>query len=88
VLTEGRRVIDCGKQLIAWNALDTGAFLCNREVWDQLEQVRPGAELNEVFRALARCDRLRAEDVTGCFWYDVDTDDDLLQAASRLPLSA
>ena len=88
VLIEQNRVIDCGKHLLAWNALDTGAFLCNREVWEQVDRVRPGAELNEVFRARARRGRLRAADVTGCFWYDVDTDDDLLQAASRLPLSA
>jgi choline kinase len=88
VVTERGLILDCGKRVEAWDGLDTGAFLCTSEIWQALDALPPGVELNDLFRWLARRGRLRVCDVTGFFWYDVDTDDDLAQAARRLPLYA
>ena len=72
-----------GKRLPTWDALDAGAFLCSASVWDALEGAPEDCHLGEIFGLLARRRRLATVDISGHFWYDIDTIDDL-QAAERL----
>lgn len=72
-----------GKKLPVWDALDTGAFLCQPDVWTALEAAGD-APLSAVFERLAAAGRLGAVDVTGSFWYDVDTMEDLAAVEAEL----
>lgn len=82
-MVEGGIVIDLGKDIAAWNALDTGVFWCTPDVIDAVSSpaLRDG-ELGAVFASLARDGRLEAIDVTGMRWMDVDTPEDLDAAQS------
>ena len=44
------------------------------------------SDLSAVFGWLAQRGRLRTADITGCFWHDVDTVDDLRDAEARWAL--
>lgn len=78
------RVTAIGKQIERWNALDTGAFACTAEVWEAIDAAPEDCDLSTVFRQLALRGRLGAADVTGAFWYDVDTAADREAAAAIL----
>lgn len=73
-----------GKQLGTWTSLDTGAFYVAPEAWEAVDSVAEDCELSVIFGELARRRMLRAADVSGAFWYDVDTADDLAAAAELL----
>jgi choline kinase len=75
--------VQIGKELPAWDALDTGAFLLGPEVWAAVDATSEDCELSEIFRVLARAGLLEGVDVSGATWYDVDTVEDL-EAASRM----
>ncbi len=77
-------VTGIGKDLPRWDALDTGAFSCTAEIWEAAARAPEDCDLSTVFRVLARERRLRAADVSGCFWYDIDTDADLRAAGGLL----
>lgn len=74
-----------GKQLEDWHALDTGAFVLTPDVWPALDAAPDDCELSTVFGGLARRRLLKAADVSGDFWYDIDTAADLSAAAERVP---
>lgn len=76
----GGLVVDLGKTLTSWNALDTGVFWCTPAVFDAFTPQMVNGEAGAVFASLARTGRLDAVDVTGMRWMDVDTPDDLLGA--------
>lgn len=85
VLTDaGGLVRDIGKGLREWNFLDAGAFVCGPATWDAVEQAPFGCNLSDVFRILARQRRFYAADITGAFWYDVDTPEDRAIAEALL----
>ncbi len=81
------RITAIGKGLDGYDAIDTGAFLCTPALFDALEEaLRAGdGSLSGGVRALARRGRVRAVDVTGRFWIDVDTPQ-ALRTAERLLL--
>lgn len=72
-----RLVTAIGKGLEPWDALDTGAFLLAPEAWQAIDAAPEDCELSVVFSELARRGELRAVDVSGASWYDVDTEADL-----------
>jgi choline kinase len=79
------KVIDLGKSIEQWNALDTGVFWCSPRIFEVLtEQMRDG-EAGAVFATLARAGELDAVDVTGRRWIDIDTPLDLREAEALLP---
>ncbi len=82
-IDEAGHVTAIGKHLPAWSALDTGAFYLAPEAWEAVDRVAEDCELSVIFAELARRRLLRAADVSGAFWYDIDTADDL-RAASEL----
>lgn len=81
---EGGRVVDLGKMLDDWNALDTGAFWCTPRVFDAITPSLRDGEAGAVFASIARADELDAADVTGLRWIDIDTADDLRAAEAVL----
>lgn len=84
-LAANGRVRAIGKTLVAWQALDTGAFLLSPAAWEAVDAVAEDCELSVIFQELARRGELVAADVSGAAWYDVDTPDDLAAAAAIVP---
>jgi choline kinase len=82
------RVVDLGKSLRDWNALDTGAFWCTPRVFDVMTPSLRDGEAGDVFAKLARAGELDAVDVTGARWIDVDTAEDLRLANALLAREA
>lgn len=73
-----------GKDVAPSDALDAGAFVCSPTIWDVLSEVGESVELNVLFQAVAERGQLYAADISGCFWYDIDTAEDLAAAAQLL----
>lgn len=75
VEVRGDRVVRIDKELQAFNAVDTGMFLCTPALFDALEAVDgpEGCALSDGIRALAAEGRMRAFDVGDGYWQDVDT---------------
>jgi choline kinase len=82
------RVTGIGKTVTGWQALDAGAFYCTPEVWAALDAVGHDADISDVFGWLAIRGRLRAADITGSFWYDIDTGEDLAAAEALVRAAA
>lgn len=71
-----------GKGLAYWNAIDTGVFLLTEKFLDAIGELIPvlgiDIEISDVIRLLVGSDyRFATCDVSGCFWADVDTEEDL-----------
>ncbi|MFN0149001.1 MAG: NTP transferase domain-containing protein [Dehalococcoidia bacterium] len=83
-LNDAGFVTAIGKALQPWSALDTGAFVLSPAAWEAVDLAPEDCELSVIFAILARKRALRAVDVSGAFWYDVDTAEDLAAAATLL----
>ncbi len=75
-------ITDIGKGLNYWDAFDTGVFLltsCFFRVLKKLvRQYGVGLEMSDAIQFLiAQGYHVGTCDVSGCFWMDVDTEDDL-----------
>jgi len=71
-----------GKELAYWDALDTGVFLLTEKFLDAIDELFPrlgtDVEISDVIRLLiSRGHHFDTCDVSGCFWADVDTEEDL-----------
>ncbi len=76
------RIENIGKDLVYWDALDTGAFLLTENFFQALHELvqHRGTEvtISNVIRSLiGRGHPFDTCDVSGCFWADVDTKEDL-----------
>jgi choline kinase len=78
------RVTGIGKHIEGWSALDTGAFVLVPEIWEAVASAPEDCELSVIFSELAARGRLFAADVSGAFWYDIDTTDDLIAASALI----
>jgi len=79
VRCEGNHVVEIGKDLSLYNALDTGMFLCRPALFSCLESVKKNGDcsLSDGMRKLAQQRKLRAFDIGGGHWQDVDSPDAL-----------
>jgi choline kinase len=83
VVVDSTGCIKCiGKELTYWNAIDTGVFLLTEKFLDAIEELIPelsiDIETSDVVRFLVdRGYRFATCDVSGSFWADVDTEEDL-----------
>lgn len=84
VRREGNLIVDIGKEIACYDALDTGMFLCSPVLFDRLEsESRDGnCSLSDGMRQLARERSLRALEIGGAQWQDVDTPEALAHAES------
>ena len=76
-----------GKELTYWDALDTGVFLINHRFFKAIEELvhyqGTDIETADVIRFLVNRGHLfNTFDVSGSFWMDVDTEEDLVLARS------
>ncbi len=70
------RVLEIGKALQRFNAIDTGIFVATMDLLDALEQIAAqhgDAALTDGVRVLAQRGILWAEELGDYFWQDVDT---------------
>ena len=75
-------VKDIGKELIHWDALDTGVLFLTENFFQALHELvqyhGTDVEISDVIRFLvSRGHHFDTCDVSGCFWADVDTREDL-----------
>lgn len=75
VRREGNLIVDIGKEISNYDALDTGMFLCSPVLFDKLQAaVKDGTcSLSDGMRELARERSLRALEIGDAHWQDVDT---------------
>jgi len=84
-LDEHGRVQRIGKELKRWHAVDVGVFLFQPRVFNYLSDLLQSSDGQYsitclVRRMIAYGDDLYTCDVSGAFWLDVDTQDDLIYA--------
>ena len=82
----GDRIVAIGKDLVEYDALDTGLFVCAPELFPALEAARADGDttLSGGIRRLAARGRMRAVDIGDATWHDIDTLADLAIAESLL----
>lgn len=75
VKVEGSDIVAIGKDLVDYNALDTGMFLCGPGLFERLESAKNdgNCSLSDGMRRLSRERKLKAFDVRDGHWQDVDT---------------
>jgi choline kinase len=82
VRRDGERIVDIGKDIAHYDALDTGMFLCSPALFDRLESATKdgNCSLSDGMRQLARERRLRALEIGEGQWQDLDTPEALAHA--------
>jgi len=70
------RVIGVGKTLVEWDAIDAGVFHCTPALFAALRESHVVAQhsLSTAIDILASANLVEAVDITGDFWFDVDTE--------------
>ena len=69
-----------GKNLTEWNAIDTGVFILNGRIFEEIEKVKenPPVTVSKCLRQMIQDDiPFWACDVSGLFWLDIDLPEDL-----------
>lgn len=86
VIVKDGRVMDIGKEIKNYNAIDTGIFLCTQAIFDALETAisQKKESLSDGIRELARRGRMEAMDIGDLFWQDIDDEASRLEAEKRL----
>jgi choline kinase len=86
------QILDIGKELQVYDAVDTGVFVADGSLFEALEaesRTRGGdCALADGVRRLAREGLAQGVDIGEAWWYDVDTRADLLRAERRLLAAA
>jgi 1L-myo-inositol 1-phosphate cytidylyltransferase len=82
VRRDGNRIVDIGKEISDYDALDTGMFLCSPVLFDRLESAKKdgNCSLSDGMRQLIAERRLRALEVGEGQWQDLDTPEALAHA--------
>lgn len=87
VLARDEVLQEIGKQLVRFNCIDTGAFICTQALLEALEQVRStrgDASLSDGVQQLASSGKMHVLDIGGSFWQDVDTPEMMAHAEAEL----
>jgi len=86
VRCSNRRLVAIGKELDEWDGIDTGVFLCTPALFPALGKAQDVGQhsLTDGIADLVSRDLVRAVDVTGCHWLDVDTPEAMAEAERRL----
>src|SRR5271165_3326781 len=84
VRRDGNCIIEIGKELAGYDALDTGMFLCSPALFTRLEGAKKNGDcsLSDGMRQLGREHKLRAFDIGDAHWHDVDSPEALAHAES------
>lgn len=76
VRTDGDFIVDIGKAIPQYDAIDCGVFAMTPDVFEMLEQARArtgDCSVSDVVRLLASQRRARIIDIGNALWQDVDT---------------
>ena len=75
----GNYIIDIGKQIMPYDAIDTGMFYCTPAIFQWLDSAMSNGNcsLSDGMRLMAQQRKLRAFDIGDAMWQDVDTPDAL-----------
>jgi len=75
VRLEQHRIVEIGKALRSYNALDTGMFLCSPVLFSWLETaaVNGNCSLSDGLRLMATDGKFAGFDIGDAHWHDVDT---------------
>lgn len=86
LLDENSRILNIGKRIPRWNCIDTGVFLMRRNIFHALHSLDTGKlTVTSGIKTLIRTNKpVIGVDVTGMFWSDVDTHEDLLRTEAAL----
>jgi choline kinase len=86
VQTRRDRISEIGKDLTAYDAIDTGLFVCSLNIFDYLERVKRDGDcsLADGVRSMASDGKARAIDIGDAWWQDIDTPEMLAQAEKHL----
>lgn len=89
VRTKNGQLIDLGKSLTDFNAIDIGIFICNPRLFDALRksQINGDYSLSGGIRVLAQEGHMLTYEIGEHFWQDVDTIPDVKHAEQLLLLS-
>jgi len=87
IQTRRNRVTGIGKNLLHYDAIDTGLFVCPLQLFDYLERAksesfRKDCSLANGIRSMAGDNKVRAIDIGNAWWQDVDTQQ-MLQSAEK-----
>jgi len=82
VRRRGDRIVDIGKEIEEYDAIDTGMFLCTPALFHDLDRSSKdgNCSLSDGMRLLASDSRLRALEIGDAPWYDLDTPEALAHA--------
>jgi 1L-myo-inositol 1-phosphate cytidylyltransferase len=82
VRRRGNRIVEIGKDIEKYDALDTGMFLCSPDLFGHLECARKdgNCSLSDGMRRLAQRGHLRALEIGDAWWHDLDTPEALAHA--------
>jgi 1L-myo-inositol 1-phosphate cytidylyltransferase len=86
VRREGTRIVAIGKDLVDYDALDTGVFVCAPRLFDALDRSRAQGDttLSGGIRQLAASGLMHGVEIGGAAWCDIDTRADLAAAEALL----
>ena len=75
VLSIGNDIVQIGKNIARYDAIDTGMFLCSPAIFDSLEAVmmQGNCSLSDGMQRMASQRKLRAFDIGDALWQDIDT---------------
>jgi 1L-myo-inositol 1-phosphate cytidylyltransferase len=85
VRRSGNRIVEIGKNIKEYDALDTGMFLCSPALFHELESASKDGDcsLSDGMRRLARRGRLGAMEIGDGRWHDLDTPEALAYAGEE-----
>lgn len=80
----GDYIVDIGKQIRCYDAVDTGMFICSPAIFERLEQckINDNCSLSDGMRQMAQSRKLRAFDIGDGWWQDIDSPETLAYALS------
>jgi choline kinase len=75
VQTRRDRILEIGKDLAVYDAIDAGLFVCPLDIFDYLERAKRDGDcsLADGVRSMASQDKARAVDIGDAWWQDIDT---------------
>jgi len=90
VKLEGDYIVEIGKNLASYDAVDTGMFLCNPVLFQALESAMKNGNcsLSDGMRRLGQSYKLRGFDIGDASWQDADTPEALAYADRLFSLAA
>ena len=86
VMCSNGRIVNIGKVIREFNAIDTGVFLCTPVMFDALEvsQAAGDESISGAMNVLASQERARVFDIQDRLWLDVDDPPSLDRAEALL----